>query len=231
MIFNMKNFWIVLILLGILAVPSLAYAQDAIVKKDGNTVVCRIVKFDKSQVTYKRWTDLQGSNYMMNVDEISTIIFETGEKQIYNVSENPALPQFNTSQRYVDDAVLLQIASEQERKAKRGKIIGCSIMTLGTIGLITSAILSDNSNKTALIQSCGFGGLTLMAVGGIWWISSNRISKKHMLGQSALDIQTSPILQKEIRFNNGSTFSASLVSINNQVSPKTTIGLGFSLKF
>ena len=39
------------------------FAQDVIVKKDGSTIVCRVVELTSSEITYKKWGDLNGSNY------------------------------------------------------------------------------------------------------------------------------------------------------------------------
>ncbi len=32
------------------------FAQDVIVKKDGSTIVCRVVELTSSEITYKKWT-------------------------------------------------------------------------------------------------------------------------------------------------------------------------------
>ena len=42
------------------------FAQDVIVKKDGSTIVCRVVELTSSEIVYKKWSDLNGSNYVMN---------------------------------------------------------------------------------------------------------------------------------------------------------------------
>ncbi len=45
-------------------------AQDVIVKKDGSTIFCRVVELTDSEISYKKWSDLNGSNYVMNLSLI-----------------------------------------------------------------------------------------------------------------------------------------------------------------
>ncbi len=83
-----------------------ATAQDVIIKKDGNTIVCRVVELTKSEVTYKRWTDLQGSNYVMNLKDVSAIHYENGEKKTFNtVTEQSSSSNeqfiFNRESQYI----------------------------------------------------------------------------------------------------------------------------------
>ena len=54
------------------------FAQDVIVKKDGSTIVCRVIKFTESEIIYKKWSDLKGSNYVMDKSLASAINYENG---------------------------------------------------------------------------------------------------------------------------------------------------------
>ena len=60
-------------------------AQDVIVKKDGSTIVCRVVELTSSEITYKKWSNLNGSNYVMERSAASAINYENGKK--VNLSE------------------------------------------------------------------------------------------------------------------------------------------------
>ena len=228
----MKNYWIVLYFLCVFScIPTVVTAQDVIIKKDGNTVVCLIVKTDKSQVFYKQWTEMNGNDYVINIADISAIYYRNGEKKFFNDSEKSVRYQFNKSQGYVDDASLLQIANAQAQKARKGRNTGICLIATGAIGLIASGILSENTNQTGVIQGLGFGGIALIVSGSIWWYSSNQKSKHFMLDTSQFDIHSSPILQKEYRFKNGSTLSTNLSSINVRGSQVPIAGLGLLYNF
>ncbi|MBO4549902.1 MAG: hypothetical protein J5733_04150, partial [Bacteroidaceae bacterium] len=46
-------------------------AQDVIVKKDGSTVVCRVIEVTASEITYKKWGDLNGSSFIIDKSLVS----------------------------------------------------------------------------------------------------------------------------------------------------------------
>ena len=77
----MKQLFILLLLLCSVGMS----AQDVIVKKDGSTIVCRVMELNSSEIVYKKWTDLNGSNYVMNRADASAINYENGKKE--NISE------------------------------------------------------------------------------------------------------------------------------------------------
>ena len=103
-------------------------AQDVIVKKDGSTIVCRVLEVNSSEIIYKKWTDLQGAFYVMNRADASAINYESGKKEemsgITNLytpnNQNDGVQQFN-------DRALLQIDYQNQalnRKAKKLRAIG-----------------------------------------------------------------------------------------------------------
>ena len=77
----MKQLLVMFMLLG----STVVFAQDVIVKKDGSTVVCRVVELTTSEIVYKKWSDLNGSNYIMNRSDASAINYQNGKK--VNLSE------------------------------------------------------------------------------------------------------------------------------------------------
>ena len=56
------------------------FAQDVIVKKDGSTIVCRVIELNDSEIIYKKWSDLNGSNYVMDKSLASAVNYENGKK-------------------------------------------------------------------------------------------------------------------------------------------------------
>lgn len=74
----MKQFLIILLLLCSIGV----FSQDVIVKKNGSTIVCRVIEVTSLDITYRKWNDLNGSNYVMNRADASVINYESGNKKI-----------------------------------------------------------------------------------------------------------------------------------------------------
>ena len=56
-------------------------AQDVIVKKDGSTVVCRIVELTTTEAVYQKWNASNNYNYVMNLSR----------HQNHQLSRRPAL--------------------------------------------------------------------------------------------------------------------------------------------
>lgn len=79
----MKHLLVLLLLLCSMSVS----AQDVIVKKDGSTVVCRVVEVTASEITYKKWSDLNGSNYVMDKSLASAINYQSGKRETFGETE------------------------------------------------------------------------------------------------------------------------------------------------
>ena len=120
----MKQLFVFLFLLCSASV----FAQDVIVKKDGSTIVCRVVELTSSEITYKKWNDLNGSNYVMESSAASAINYENGKK--VNLSEASSLytpnNQNDGAQQYNDRALLgMDYANQKtDNKVKKLKTWG-----------------------------------------------------------------------------------------------------------
>lgn len=58
-------------------------AQDVIVKKDGTTILSRVSEVGTSQITYKKWNNLEGPVYHIEKTDISRINFENGDSEVF----------------------------------------------------------------------------------------------------------------------------------------------------
>lgn len=95
-------------------------AQDVIVKKDGSTVVCRVVEVNATEIVYKKWSDLNGSNYVMERSSASAINYESGKKVDLSEVDNQYLPHNqNTGEQQYNDNALLAIDRASHPKWKR----------------------------------------------------------------------------------------------------------------
>lgn len=111
-------------------------AQDVIVKKDGSTIVCRVEKVSETDVTYKLWSDLKGSSYVMDKSLVSAINYENGKKVNLSEATNFYKPnnQNDGVQQY-NDRALLQLDAAANYSSTKSK-------TLKTIGWIGGPVLA-----------------------------------------------------------------------------------------
>lgn len=231
----MKQFFVLFLLLCSTSV----FAQDVIVKKDGSTIVCRVVELTSSEIVYKKWSDLNGSNYVMNRADASAINYQNGKKM--NLSEATNLYKPNNQndgvQQY-NDRALLQIDKETHftiptpPKVKTLRIIGFAgggaIMIGGLLYFLDCQGKVKGNEKVStsdqIICYCimGCGGLCILGCN----IAANNINKKL---EKRYDRYS--IYQHEFRFSNGSTLTLGTDVINDRLLSNNTIGLGIRYVF
>jgi len=74
-------------------------AQDIIVKVDGTRINSKVNEISSSYVLYKKFTDLTGPDYKINIDELKIIVFENGEIESFNhlsLTKNDSLQKSET---------------------------------------------------------------------------------------------------------------------------------------
>lgn len=225
----MKQFLILFLLLCSTSV----FAQDVIVKKDGSTIVCRVVELTSSEIVYKKWSDLNGSNYVMNRADASAINYQNGKR--LNLSEATNLYSPNNQndgvQQY-NDKVLIKIDAEGNIKGNPSK----KAKTWRTTGWIGGAVLSGVAILSFINADNGGDADKLYYVGGVSAACALIgtpicLLKAHHYKKQAELLDSSIIFQKGIIFNNGSLLSASIDMISDRILRERVLGLGLRYNF
>ena len=222
----------VLVLLMLLC-PMIASAQDVIVKKDGSTVVCRVEKVSDTDVTYKLWSDLKGSSFVMDKSLVSAINYENGKKEIFSETTSLYTPnnQNNGVQTLNDKALLemdkaLDYRDPQYKKIKRlktwGWIIGGAIAAGG--GILAATSFSED------LTTRGLCGLSAVVVGAGVTTTCLVIAHKQKKKLDAA-LGTSSLYRYDIPFSNGSQLSVGADMLHDRIMDKRTVGLGLSYNF
>lgn len=76
-----KVFVILIIALSVLQV---CHAQDVIVLKDGSTILSKVTEVGKTELKYKKWSNIDGPNYVLSISDILSINYQNGEKEIFS---------------------------------------------------------------------------------------------------------------------------------------------------
>ena len=202
-------------------------AQDVIVKKDGSTIVCRVVEINSSEIVYKKWTDLNGSNYVMNRADASAINYQNGKREnLGEMTSNLYAPnnQNDGTQQFNDKALLeMNYANESLlRKARKLRVIG---LVGGGVLLGVGTAWSIADNWRAEIPHLG-----IFAAGAVVWTSGFVIAA-YMKQKQAYNPQASSIYQQEFKLKNGSSFTAEVDVLKDQILKNQTIGVGLSYNF
>lgn len=61
-------------------------AQDVIVKKNGSTILSKVMEINSSDVKYKKHSNLNGPTYTIAKSELLSINYENGEKDVFDDS-------------------------------------------------------------------------------------------------------------------------------------------------
>ena len=219
----------------LLLCSAVANAQDVIVKKDGSTIVCRVMELTSTEIIYKKWSDLNGSNYVMNRADASAINYQNGKRVNLSEATNLYTPnnQNDGVQQYNDRALLAidkDINRSYMKKAKTYQYIGIigGIALVGT-GVVLIAVDGKSSatgdwDKGVMIPAIACMGAGL--VGGVTCL----LVANHYRHQCNI-LQSSSIMYHKIKFNNGSTLMTGIDLLSNNYSQQKTLGLGLRYNF
>lgn len=58
-------------------------AQDVIVKKDGTTILSKVLEVNETNLRYKKFKNPQGPTYSISLSEIMSVNYENGEKDTF----------------------------------------------------------------------------------------------------------------------------------------------------
>ena len=77
----MKTFIFSIVILSISAVT--IKAQDIIERKDGNQISSKVLEIDKNTIKYKKFSNLDGPTYNIEVGDVVSIMYENGEQDFF----------------------------------------------------------------------------------------------------------------------------------------------------
>jgi hypothetical protein len=152
-----------LFLLALLLPLSLALqAQDIIVKRDGSTIISKVMEINKTDVKYKKFSNLNGPTYTIEKAEIMAINYENGDKDTFEAPKATETPKVAESPKKAvntiplpdeKNAELLQLYNREHALSPRFKInekrakYGCFIM-----GVSDNSTLSNQDIEIRFVQ-------------------------------------------------------------------------------
>ena len=227
----MKKIFLLMLFLCSMSV----WAQDVIVWRDGSTVVCRVLEVTKTEVIYKKWSDLQGSNYIVNQKDLTAIHYENGTKTTFEAaSAVPAETAPPANAQPMTDAELLKMAgfdtNKMARRAKRLKKAGWiagGVMLAASIPMIALSNKRNMDDETA-IALVSFGAIAFtggIATGAACLVRAKKINR------TLYAVSSASLYQQEFRLNNGTTLTPSFDLLKDNTRRNTTFGIGLTYNF
>ena len=225
----------VLALLFVLCSVS-AWAQDVIVKRDGSTIVCRVVEVKGTEIIYKKWGDLEGSNYVMEKSAASVINYENGKRENFSKAESLYAPgnQNDGSQQMNDRALLMidrveHVTPQKVKKLKRIGWIGGGIFLASSVTLEILALVCEG---TMFHYTEGYDiPATSLLAGGVIWTGSFLLAANHQKKKELNRLQSSPLYQQDLKFSNGTSLSAGIDLLTDHTHASNSLGVGLRFNF
>ena len=75
-------------ILSFLLCSTSVFAQDVIVKKDGSTILSKVLEVNTDNIKYKKFSNQNGPTYTINKSEIMSINYENGDKDTFDNLES-----------------------------------------------------------------------------------------------------------------------------------------------
>lgn len=225
---------LLLVLLTLMCSVMMAQAQDVIVKKDGSTIVCRVLETTNKSVFYQSWSNPSSPTQVIRMTEVAKINYEKGkQEQVQQVENNQYIPynQNTGAAQYNDNALIamynVKKVPDMLKKAKIYKWIGIGGGVLIVGGLVVG--LSSHTDKhydnhNYWKQGACIAGVGLV-VGGAFLIRSYQLKKK------AEEISRYSLFENEFNFNNGTSLSAGVDLIKDNQFKTNTVGIGLRYNF
>ena len=221
------------LLLLMLLCSTWAMAQDVIVKTDGTSILCRVVEVNSSEVVYKKWSDLKGSNYVMNRKDVSTINYESGKKEDISRLDNTYSPyNQNTGYGQVNDNALARLDAimDYQNKAKKLKIIGivggAILVGAGCTLIYFGDRTSDPGRKQYNLEIAG-GCSAALGVA----LTSVCLVKSHNYNKKVQSLESFSLLKQDVSFKDGSSLALGVDLLRDYSMQTNTLGVGLRYNF
>lgn len=213
-------------------------AQDVIVKKDGSTILSKVLEVGQNEIKYKRFDNQEGPTYTISKSELQAINYQNGAKDTFSTpvrDENRYLPnnQNNGAQQY-NDRALLAMDAEMTGSLKKAKTFKTTAWIGGGILLAAGIVFLSNCDGIGddwLIDDDIAPVLTLSCVGGAAIWTTTFLLLAHQQKSAVERFQSSSIIQQNINFSNGSSLSFGADMLRDRTLGSNTIGLGLRYNF
>lgn len=230
----MKRF---LLALGLLLTAATTFAQDVIVKKNNETILCRVVQTTDTHVIYKNWSDLEGQSLAIERSQISAINYQNGKKEtMAPITENQYAPnnQTNGMGLYNDQALLNMDMqnkySDPGRKAKTWKTVGCVGVGCAALGAILALVDSGDDVGNSSVSASKYAGMFIGGIGVVGSIVGFSLAHKYK-NISQGYVQTAPLFYQQFNIGNDKSLLAGVDVIKDDFTHQRTLGLGLRMNF
>ena len=77
-----------IVLISLLLITFGAYSQDVITLTDGTEIKAKVNKISDKEIEYKKWNNIDGPVYTLDVNKITSIKYINGENDIFSTKSD-----------------------------------------------------------------------------------------------------------------------------------------------
>lgn len=138
-----------------------SFAQDIIIKKNGDEIKAKVNEITKTEIKYKKFENIEGPTYQIDISEVFMIRYENGSKDVFNTSEQKnteLLKETTNSKLFIipksnDIAKATPFGNKyvfiNSEPIAKYEVVFTFVNTMGTSTLTNINLISDNSIKNA----------------------------------------------------------------------------------
>lgn len=79
------------------------FSQDTIKTVSGNSIIAKVVEINKSEIKYKKFSNLDGPVYIITPEEVHAIIYPSGEKDDFSSYEKQEIKTATKAENKTND--------------------------------------------------------------------------------------------------------------------------------
>jgi len=182
------------ILLAIIAIQIslISLAQDVIVTKEGKKINSKVTEIGENEIKYKNFENLDGPVYTMKKSNISTILYENGQVDVFSIDmgSSPSAPTVTNNTIYYTQTDYINA------KKLRNAGVGCFVGGLGLTltGLIMVGTVVSNGRVSldrAVVGSflfCVVGPCVTVAGIVMWPIGQTQMNTIKRLNSNGVSL-------------------------------------------
>lgn len=220
----------------------ICFAQDVLVKKDGSTILVKVLKVTETEVEYKDFNNQDGPTRVISIANLLSINYQNGQKESFSVPssthESPVqMPDIVTKEtvtKFSNDQQLMQMyksskqlsPEQMQKKVKKLRITGRTVGGILFVGGVVAFGFMYADCDIYMPLGIGFSSI---AAGIATW-SGCYFRARKLERRSRYSVQSAPVFQQEFNVGND-RLVVGLDMLKDNTMKNQTLGMGLTYNF
>ena len=220
----------------------ICFAQDVLVKKDGSTILVKVLKVTETEVEYKDFNNQDGPTRVISIANLLSINYQNGQKESFSVPssthESPVqMPDIVTKEtvtKFFNDQQLMQMyksskqlsPEQMQKKVKKLRITGRTVGGILFVGGVVAFGFMYADCDIYMPLGIGFSSI---AAGIATW-SGCYFRARKLERRSRYSVQSAPVFQQEFNVGND-RLVVGLDMLKDNTMKNQTLGMGLTYNF